>query len=690
MSGTIIVPRLNGLCYYSLGDVNIALLQEVSEVGSEQLCSEDLASEWKPQYVESFKFAIDEINKDEKILPNITVGYVIMDICNRDVTALSRSLSFIAEKGNTEIKRPPRNSAEGGQTIKCGEEITHFDIIGVVGPDTSREAVMVAGLLSLFEIPVLSTYASSDELTDKTRFEYFMRLVPPDRFQAQAMTEILEYYGWSYISLLYSEGSYGENGAKQVEKEAKKRGICIEYMKKIPQDDDSEAYDTIINNLLEKDKARVVILFVDEVQGPKLFTALDERHVTDYFIWISSDALKGEKFGPAANGMFSMLYTMGMHESFANYYQHLIPQNSSGNPWMPKLWEIYYNCEWNNGTVPCEEFENVPRVEQEVTTWASKQYDGAWVYAYALHALIENSCPEAFENVSILDTCFHGKALLSYMKNVTFDGMSGKIKFDDNGDMIGEYDLYQYVYDDATNSDEILTIGKWDKSTGKLRLKETELRWHMFSTSPRDDAKINGIPESVCSKPCGDKEYKTQKELLCCWECMSCRENEIIVNKSRCKVCPENTWPDEQTVTICQKIPPKYMKFGDTIPIGLLVLACLGIAGQIAVTIVFYKHRDLKLVKASSRELTSIISVGILTGYCTVFAFISKPTTILCYVSHIGFNLSVTLIYAPLLLKTSRVYRIFASGKKGTKALRFIGSSSLLAMTAILVFVQVS
>ena len=54
-----------------------------------------------------------------------------------------------------------------------------------------------------------------------------MRLVPPDKFQAQAMMEIVEHYNWTYISLLYSEGSYGENGAKMIEAEAKKRGICI-------------------------------------------------------------------------------------------------------------------------------------------------------------------------------------------------------------------------------------------------------------------------------------------------------------------------------------------------------------------------------------------------------------------------------------------------------------------------------
>ena len=83
-----------------------------------------------------------------------------MDICNRDLVALSRSLSFIM--GDRRQHEKSVDWKEGGQVIPCGEEIVHFDVIGVVGPDTSREAVMVSSLLSLFEIPV---------------FVYFMRPV---------------------------------------------------------------------------------------------------------------------------------------------------------------------------------------------------------------------------------------------------------------------------------------------------------------------------------------------------------------------------------------------------------------------------------------------------------------------------------------------------------------------------------
>ncbi|EFN70354.1 Metabotropic glutamate receptor 7, partial [Camponotus floridanus] len=55
------------------------------------------------------------------------------------------------------------------------------------------------------------SYAStSTELSDKSRFEYFSRVVPPDNFQAQAIVEVIHLLGWKYVSTVAVEGEYGE------------------------------------------------------------------------------------------------------------------------------------------------------------------------------------------------------------------------------------------------------------------------------------------------------------------------------------------------------------------------------------------------------------------------------------------------------------------------------------------------
>lgn len=62
----------------------------------------------------------------------------------------------------------------------------------------------------ILQIPQVSYASTSTELSDKSRFEYFSRVVPPDSFQAQAMVEVIHRLGWKYVSTVAVEGDYGE------------------------------------------------------------------------------------------------------------------------------------------------------------------------------------------------------------------------------------------------------------------------------------------------------------------------------------------------------------------------------------------------------------------------------------------------------------------------------------------------
>ena len=39
--------------------------------------------------------------------------------------------------------------------------------------------------------------------------------------------DILESFGWSYVSLLYSEGSYGTEGFRAIKNSMESRGLCL-------------------------------------------------------------------------------------------------------------------------------------------------------------------------------------------------------------------------------------------------------------------------------------------------------------------------------------------------------------------------------------------------------------------------------------------------------------------------------
>ena len=58
----------------------------------------------------------------------------------------------------------------------------------------SSVTIQVQNLLQLFSIPQIGYSATSPDLSDKTSYKYFLRVVPSDRYQAAAMLDLIGTY----------------------------------------------------------------------------------------------------------------------------------------------------------------------------------------------------------------------------------------------------------------------------------------------------------------------------------------------------------------------------------------------------------------------------------------------------------------------------------------------------------------
>ena len=48
------------------------------------------------------------------------------------------------------------------------------------------------------------------------------------------MFSIIQQYGWTYVSLVYMEGSYGQNAFKQLKHLFDQHGVCLAAVHKLP------------------------------------------------------------------------------------------------------------------------------------------------------------------------------------------------------------------------------------------------------------------------------------------------------------------------------------------------------------------------------------------------------------------------------------------------------------------------
>lgn len=150
------------------------------------------------QLIETLNLIIDQVNANSSLLPGIKLGSIVIDTCSTDAIALKRVIREILPLALHDRRRGTNNSLP--------------ILSGVIGASRSSVSTQLAKLLGVFKIPQISYWSTSAELSDKNRFPFFFRIVPPDNYQVSAMMKFVTDQGWNYISILYDDDAYGVSG----------------------------------------------------------------------------------------------------------------------------------------------------------------------------------------------------------------------------------------------------------------------------------------------------------------------------------------------------------------------------------------------------------------------------------------------------------------------------------------------
>ncbi|XP_078234905.1 vomeronasal type-2 receptor 26-like [Pogona vitticeps] len=171
------------------------------------------------QHVLAFLFAIHEINKDNKLLPNTTLGSVVADdffsawrACKATLDLLFRSqgnvLNYSCEKGAR--------------------------LLAVIGALTSPSSIQMANVLSTYKVPQLSYGSFDPVLSDQTHFPFFFRMIPNEEPQYDGIVELLKYFGWNWIGLLLSSDGTGEAFLRTLRPRLLQNNICVAVTEFLP------------------------------------------------------------------------------------------------------------------------------------------------------------------------------------------------------------------------------------------------------------------------------------------------------------------------------------------------------------------------------------------------------------------------------------------------------------------------
>lgn len=94
------------------------------------------------RWMQTMIFAIEEINRNGKLLPNITLGYKIYDSCSTPHQALRAAMQLMrSDKGS---------GVEGEMQSK---DTCHKTVPAVIGDGGSTQSLVVARFLGVFHVP---------------------------------------------------------------------------------------------------------------------------------------------------------------------------------------------------------------------------------------------------------------------------------------------------------------------------------------------------------------------------------------------------------------------------------------------------------------------------------------------------------------------------------------------------------
>uniref|UniRef100_A0A3Q0RSF4 G-protein coupled receptors family 3 profile domain-containing protein n=1 Tax=Amphilophus citrinellus TaxID=61819 RepID=A0A3Q0RSF4_AMPCI len=638
-------------------------------------------------------FAIDEINKNSKLLPNVTLGYILYDNCATLDIGFSAALSLA--------------SGQEEQFLFMENCSGTPSVVGIVGDPFSTFSIASSNVLGLFKLPMVSYFATCSCLSERQRFPSFFRTIPNDAFQVRAMIQILKHFGWTWAGLLVSDDDYGLHVSRSFKSDfAQLGGGCLDYSEILPWGDHPNEYKKIVD-VMAKSTARVVIVFAHQMHLIHLMTEVVRQNVTG-LQWIASEAwalvdgLHTPAFMPFLGGTLGIAIRRGEILGFRDYLLKINPEeHSSENSIVKKFWEHMFQCRFSPfsadwleaGGQQCTGQEDLKNTETELLNVSELRpeyniYKAVYALAYALDDMLHcvpGRGPFSGHSCTALQR-LEPWQLVYYLEKVNFTTPFGdQVSFDENGDALPIYDVMNWLWL-PDGSTKVQCVGEVKGSAFKgeeLILDEYKIFWNFESRQP---------PRSVCSESCPPGTHMVRKrgQPVCCFDCIPCSEGRISNNTDslECTICPEDFWSSPLR-DHCVPKKTEFLSYHEPLGICLTTTSLLGTFICTVVLGIFTYHRSTPMVRANNSELSFLLLMSLKLCFLCSLLFIGRPRLWTCQLRHAAFGISFVLCVSCILVKTMVVLAVFKASKPGGGAnLKWFGAVQQRGAVLVLTSVQ--
>uniref|UniRef100_A0A3B3BUS2 Olfactory receptor C family, g12 n=1 Tax=Oryzias melastigma TaxID=30732 RepID=A0A3B3BUS2_ORYME len=616
------------------------------------------------RFAQTMIFAIEEINKSENLLPNVSIGYRIYDNCGSTLSSMRAVMALM-------------NGDELVLEKNCsGQSAVH----AIIGESESSSTIVLARTTGPYQIPVISHSATCECLSSRKEYPSFFRTIASDLYQSRALAQLVKHFGWTWVGAVNSDSDYGNNGMAIFLSAAQEEGVCVEYIEKFDRAEPEKLLKVV--EVIRKSTAQVIVAFLAHVEMNNLLEQLNVHNITGrQFIgveaWITADSL-------VTPTSFSVL---GGSLGFA-----VQKTNISGlNTFLVKdFWETDFQCDENQtdgASKSCKENQDLMKLRDydddvEELRYSSNIYKAIYAVAHSLHSIMKCSDSQGCDKVYEVKPW----QVIEALKQVNFVIKNGeRVWFDSTGAVLAKYEVVNWQQR-SDGSVHFVPVGYYDASLPpgqKFVLNTEAIMWPGGSQQ---------LPASVCSESCRPGTYKVLErgKPVCCFHCLPCPDGEISnsTDSNDCNQCPEEYWSN-QIRDACVPKNVEFLSYTEDMSIILMFFTLFGVVLTVTVAVLFLINRDTPLVKANNSELSFLLLFSLSLCFLCSLTFMGRPTEWSCMLRHTAFGITFVLCISCILGKTIVVLMAFKATLPSSNVMKWFGPPQQRITVFFLTLIQV-
>uniref|UniRef100_A0A8C6SQ10 Taste receptor, type 1, member 1 n=1 Tax=Neogobius melanostomus TaxID=47308 RepID=A0A8C6SQ10_9GOBI len=583
--------------------------------------------------LQAMRFTVEQINNrsgPSSLLPNVTLGYQLYDICSVPASILA-TLDLLE----------PQQRREGDQG-------RNKDAVAVIGPDSSSKSFTPAGLLGSYLIPQISYEASHEKLSNKNLYPSFFRTIPSDKNQVAAMIQLLIHFNWRWIALLGSDNDYGRQGMETLAKQAPFFGICIAYQGIIPSASEKTQMRRMVDAILLT-KVHTIVAFSSKSRLSVFMPYVIEKNMTNK-VWIGTEDWTVATQISGIPGVHTIGTVLGVALKSADVHGFAQFEKTDYEK------SIQYNGSKESGSSGGDCLQSTSLYSVAKNYYALETYDlissfnvykAVYAVAHALHQLLDcNSGMCSNRTVQPWE-------VLHRLKRVRFSLNNTPVYFDQNGDPPTGYDIVTWIWKGPEWS--LRLVGTFSPDPVSLVINKDLVA----SVSVQ-------VPLSICSPPCptGHKKILTGQH-VCCFDCEACPA-AMFFNRSdptECQPCPAEEWSPEKSEH-CLARTVLLLTWDDPLTIALLFFMACCLVMTVSSGIILLLHITSPVAKSAGGRTCLVMLAALTLAALSSLCHFGQPSQLACLIKHPLFIFSFTVCLAAITVRSFQVVCIFKFASK--------------------------